>query len=41
MKCGQCVKGIIMKQIALSEWSAEPCTCTINNWFTELKQRSN
>ena len=40
MKCKKCINGIIMKQVAISDWSAEPCSCLVENWFKIVKGQS-
>lgn len=37
MSCDKCIKGIIMKQIKISEFDAVQCDCTIDEWFNGLK----
>ena len=38
MKCTKCVKGVIMKQIAIADYDMEPCECVIDEWFRGLKK---
>jgi hypothetical protein len=40
MKCNKCIKGVIMKQVALAEYIPEPCTCMVEKWFKGLTKRS-
>jgi len=44
MKCNKCIKGVIMKQIALGEYIPEPCSCIIKQeekryakWFNNVR----
>ena len=43
-ECKKCIKGIIMKQIAIGEYIPEPCDCYIKEeckryggWFNNVK----
>ncbi len=38
MKCKKCIKGIIMKQVAVAEYIPEQCDCIVSQWFTEVKR---
>lgn len=44
MKCKKCIKGIIMKQISLAEFTPIPCECRIEHemsrydkWFKNVQ----
>ncbi|SVD07145.1 uncharacterized protein METZ01_LOCUS359999 [marine metagenome] len=39
MRCNKCIKGIIMKQIAIAEFIPMQCECVVEQWFEDVKRR--
>ncbi len=38
MKCKKCIKGVIMKQISIGEFTPIECDCYIEDWFKGIKK---
>lgn len=38
MKCKKCIKGVIMKQISIGEYTPIECDCSVAHWFKGIKK---